>query len=74
MNDSALVPLLLTKKDTAKLLSVSIRTVTKLAAAGKLKKVQAGSVKDVRFKRREVLVLAEKGWQWDCKNGKGNRD
>ena len=59
MNESVLIPLLLTKKETAHLLAVCTRTVERLEADGKLKSVPMRA--DKRYRRRDVIRLAEKG-------------
>ena len=48
---------LLSKKEVADLFSVSVRSVERLAARGKLKKVKIGGC--VRFKLREVQAIME---------------
>jgi excisionase family DNA binding protein len=51
------VPLLVTKSETAAMLGVSTRTVSRLAAEGRLEAVKvAGST---RFRRHDVLQLVE---------------
>ena len=61
-----LIPLLLTKKQVAQLLSVSSSTVGRLVAAGLLREKLAGGNKRgrKRYLRRDVERLAEKGWTW----------
>mgnify|MGYP003980921333 CR=1 FL=1 len=48
---------LLSKKEVADLFSVSVRSVERLAARGKLKKVKIGGC--VRFKLKEVEAMME---------------
>ena len=52
-------PLLVTKKFVAEQLSVSIRTVDRLCAAGELKKVFVGG--SVRFRWEDIVRLIEAG-------------
>ena len=48
---------LLSKKEVAELFSVSVRSVERLAAKGKLKKVKIGGC--VRFKLKEIHAIME---------------
>lgn len=75
MKKPDLVPFLLTQKQTAMLLNVSVKTVQRLEADGKLQRVpigeklaakhrRPGDKPAVRFKRSQVLELAENGWVW----------
>lgn len=53
---------LLSYREVQAVLGVCRETVRRLAAEGKLRAIPAGS-RNVRFRRREVEKLAEKGWR-----------
>lgn len=66
MNETPLVPLLLTKRQVAQLLQVSTRTVERLVADKLLREKRIGGDRmgRKRYHRRDVERLAEKGWTW----------
>lgn len=78
MSETSLLPLLLTERQVAELLNISTRTVQRLTAAGKLRPVPIGTEllrgserkrpgrkPPVRYRRQQVLKLAETGWTWE---------
>lgn len=58
--DPPVAPLLVSKADAARMLSLSERSIDLLVAGGELRRVRFGSARGVRFRVSEIEALIER--------------